>query len=183
MAEKALPSPEVLRQLLRYEPETGKLFWRERGPEWFSRCTDKRGHEWAMRKWNGHYSGVEALRASKGNGYSYGTLLGRNVLSHRVAWAIHHGRWPSMFIDHKNGIRNDNRLENLREVDLETNTRNRKAASVNDWPGVGFYNQKWVARIRRGPKSIHLGTFSTQSEAVAARKEAEDNLWGAHVRT
>ena len=38
MAVKALPSPEVLRQLLRYEPETGKLFWKERSALFF-KCT------------------------------------------------------------------------------------------------------------------------------------------------
>lgn len=36
MATKPLPTPTELRQLLRYEPETGKLLWRERGPQWFS---------------------------------------------------------------------------------------------------------------------------------------------------
>ena len=35
MAPKALPSPEVLRQLLCYEPDTGKLFWKERSRDMF----------------------------------------------------------------------------------------------------------------------------------------------------
>lgn len=39
MAAKALPAQDVLLQLLSYDPETGKLFWKERGRylEWEKR--------------------------------------------------------------------------------------------------------------------------------------------------
>ena len=59
MATKPLPSQEVLRQLLRYEPETGKLFWRERTPDMFS--ADGRDPEWKARNWNSKLAGREAF--------------------------------------------------------------------------------------------------------------------------
>ena len=78
MAKRQLPSPEALRQLLRYDPETGKLFWRDRhdmGPQW-----------------NGRYAGAEALGAvCKKDGYKRGNLGRSSLRAHRVIWAICHG--------------------------------------------------------------------------------------------
>src|SRR5690625_5199426 len=54
MADKILPTPEQLRELLRYEPETGKLYWKARPAELFK---DKRSHG----AWNARYAGKEAF--------------------------------------------------------------------------------------------------------------------------
>ena len=60
MANKPIPSPEALRQLLSYDPKTGKLFWKERGPEWF-RDTEGRTAQHACKNWNARYAGEEAF--------------------------------------------------------------------------------------------------------------------------
>src|SRR3546814_14238648 len=51
---------QMARRLLRYEPDTGKLFWRSRSHELF-RATKARTSEHACRNWNAHYAGQEAF--------------------------------------------------------------------------------------------------------------------------
>ena len=43
---------------------------------------------------------------------------------HKIVWAWHHGRFPTLQIDHINGNGMDNRIENLREVTQSVNMRN-----------------------------------------------------------
>ena len=47
-----------------------------------------------------------------------------NLNFHRFVWALCHGSWPQLTIDHINGNRLDNRIENLREVSQSENTLN-----------------------------------------------------------
>jgi hypothetical protein len=51
-----------------------------------------------------------------------------------------HGRWPEHDIDHRNGVRDDNRLENLREATNAQNTQNhgRPRTNPTDYHGVSF---------------------------------------------
>jgi hypothetical protein len=77
---KALPSPEVLRQLLRYEPETGKLFWLPRSEHWF-RATSGRSAIHACANWNARYAEREAFTSVDQNGYRVGTVLNVHYLS------------------------------------------------------------------------------------------------------
>lgn len=114
-------TPEILRQLLRYEPETGKLFWLERGPKWFS---DKPvGQQHNANAWNAKYAGKEAFTSVGFNGYRQGSVFRQGMNLHRVAWAIHHGEWPD-HIDHINRDRLDNRICNLRSVTKAENAKN-----------------------------------------------------------
>lgn len=178
MAKRPLPSPEVLRQLLRYEPETGKLFWKERGPEWF-KTKDRRGPEWAMRGWNSAFAGKEAFTTLT-NGYRQGSVFGRGCLAHRLIWAIVHGEHPPEEIDHINGNRSDNRISNLRSVSSLDNAKNicRRSDNSSGTTGV-MWNRasgKWRARIMVDQKEIHLGQFADIQAAIAARKAAEWKL-------
>ena len=181
MAKRQLPSPEDLRQLLRYEPETGKLFWKEREPR-FCVTSDPRGPEWVAKRWNKRLSGKEALTA-KNNGYRVGPILGRMVPAHRVAWALHCGEWPTGQIDHINGIRDDNRIANLRDVSAAENGRNQKAPHDNTSGviGVGWDQArgKWKASINTRGRTHHLGRFNDFESAVKARTEAE-RRYGFH---
>lgn len=117
MASKPLPSPEVLRQLLRYEPDTGKLFWLHRAADLFPSKS-------AAKSWNARFAGAEALATDNGQGYLAGRINGRPLKAHRVVWAISYGEWPIGEIDHINGNPGDNRIANLRAVGRTENTRN-----------------------------------------------------------
>ncbi len=175
MAKKPLPSPEVLRQLLRYEPETGKLFWKERSPKWFKDGQKSASHNAAV--WNVKYSHKEAFTAIASHGYRTGAIFDRKYLAHRVAWAIETGMWPREEIDHIDGDRLNNTFGNLREATSSDNSRNLKRFSNNTSGVTGVMwdkvKSKWVAQIYLGQgKTKWLGSFSSVEEAAAARAAA-----------
>lgn len=167
---------EVARALLRYEPETGKLFWRERDSTWFSPSRFSSA-EAEARRWNTRWAGKEALASVDTGGYRNGRILGKMRLAHRVVWLIAYGEWPEADIDHINGNRSDNRLSNLRAVPELVNSRNRTKPRNNVSGRVGVYwhkgKQKWAAQIGANMKKENLGDFCTRDEAVAAREAAE----------
>ena len=163
------PTPDLLRELLRYEPDTGKMFWRERPIEVFA-------SEGAGKTWNTRRKNKEAFTADN-KGYRIGKILNKKFQAHRIAWAIHHGAWPYDQIDHINGVKDDNRIENLRVVTSVENARN-AAISKNNTSGVmgvRWYEDKskWRAVIQCNGKSIHLGYFTSKDDAIAARADAE----------
>lgn len=159
---KDLPSQEVLRQLLDYDPETGLMTWRYRD---------------GQKRWNTMYAGKPAFFTNV-NGYMTGRLFGENVRAHRVLWVLHHGFDPDGPIDHINGRKSDNRLVNLRVTDAGGNARNRPIRSDNRTGvcGVIPYKGKYRANIRFNGKLTHLGTFEDFDAAVSVRKEAERNM-------
>lgn len=127
-----------------------------------------------IRKKNGKPCG---RRANTRQGYAQVKVNGRNLRAHRVIYAIVHGEIPEGEIDHINGNRMDNRIENLREVSSSENAHNSKKPKTNTsgFPGV-YWNtrdQKWVARIRVNYRQIFLGYFDDLNEAVEARKKAK----------
>lgn len=175
MAAKALPSPEVLRQLLDYDPETGALTWRERDISYFASA------KYPSRRaasWNGRHSGKDAFTFRQHWGHRTGSVLGVFISAHRVAWAIYYGAWPSGMIDHINGDAADNRIENLREATPQENSRNRKRAKANTSGvmGVTRAGKKWRAQISHKSRNINLGRYSRFDDAVVARREAERML-------
>lgn len=176
MAKLDLPSPEVLRQLLRYEPETGKLFWRQRTAGMFSDGSiSARGY---AAIWNSKYAHKEAFTSKMNQGYLHGSIFNSKFLAHRVIWALVHGDWPTDDIDHLNGVRTDNRLCNLRSVSRQTNRKN-SARSIKNKSGVtGVYwhkaSSRWRACITVDGKSCHIGMFDDLHEAASARKAAEE---------
>lgn len=122
-------------------------------------------------------------RAQKGNiagtlcpdGYISISINRKIYRAHRLVWLYCFEEWPSEFIDHINGIRNDNRLDNLREVTKTINAWNTKA-HIDNMVGIkGVYfnkqNNNYRAQIRFNGKTVSLGSFKTPEEA----KEAYDN--------
>lgn len=176
MAKKPLPTPDELRQLLRYEPETGKLFWRERNRTYFQSTTPAG----KVRLWNEMNAGREAFTSVDWSGHMYGRILGRHFSTHRVAWAIYYGAWPSGVIDHINGDPTDNRINNLRDVTPLENSRNGPLAPKNTSGVTGVYfnkkSQKWRAYIGLKNKQVNLGMFEDFETAAEARKRAEKEL-------
>lgn len=75
---------------------------------------------------------------------------------------------PGMDTDHINGDKLDNRSENLRVVDHQTNLRGflkLDKRNVSGYRGVSAYKGKWRARRGRGG---YLGVYATIEEAARA---------------
>lgn len=109
------------------------------------------------------------------DGYRWVMIDSKRYSAHRLAWFYHFGQWPSGFIDHKNRIRNDNRIANLRVGSRSLNRFNSKRNKNNasGCAGVHLDNGKsWRASISVNKRRISLGSFSRLEEAIAARKAA-----------
>ena len=174
MANAHLPEQGVLRQLLRYEPTTGGLFWLPRGPEWFSES--KYDSERVARWWNARFSGSEAFCTVDQKGYPYGFIFNRRMAKHRIVWAYHYGP-ISGEVDHIDGNPANSRVENLRDVTRQTNMKNKRTYSRNSSGFRGVYwsesLQKWRVALSLNGKEHHLGYFTAFNDAVDARKAAE----------
>lgn len=106
------------------------------------------------------------------HGYVPVGFKGKKLKAHRLIYMIHHGVMPEM-IDHINGIKNDNRIENLRVVDEFQNCYN-KLPRFNKlkYKGVSLHKStgKWRARIRFKGKEICIGYFEKKDDAAFAYK-------------
>lgn len=181
MAKRDLPTPDVLRQLLRYDEEAGVLFWRERPASFFREGRGSYTQDRAARSWNKRYAGREALSVlHPHSGHKSGRLLGKMAKAHRVAWAVYHGNWPDGLIDHIDGDPTNNRIENLRVVHERDNARNRAIQHDNTsgCAGVSWHKKRkaWYARIGRGGRRVSLGYYPTKEAATEARLAAELSL-------
>ncbi len=186
MSKARLPSPEVLRQLLRYDPETGLFWWRERGPVWF-KGSHYGSAEAVCASWNKQRAGKEALTATEGWGYKHGSVMNVPVKAHIAAFMIVHGRLPAGHIDHINMDRADNRIANLREAGHGENLCNRGAPRNNTSGAKGV---SWIAakgkfrsEIQAAGKRQHLGYFLSIEEASDAYRRAADQMHGEFART
>jgi hypothetical protein len=101
---------EQFRDLLVYQPDTGDLIWRER---------------FRPTAWNTQHAG-KIVGYKNADGYLKMVAYGLTYLCHRVMWSMVNGEWPTMGIDHINGVRDDNRLCNLRLATVAQNSQNMK---------------------------------------------------------
>lgn len=103
-------------------------------------------------------------------------LNNKRYLQHRLAWLYVYGEFPCGQIDHINGIRDDNRISNLRVVTAQENLKNQRMRVTNTsgFTGVNWDKRagKWKSQIDFNKKRIYIGTFSTIIDAVAARMKA-----------
>lgn len=179
MGSKILPIPQKLRELLRYDPDTGKLFWLPRPREMFTR-------DRLFVTWNKRFSGKEAFTATSRQGYKVGAVFDVVVAAHKVIWAMEKGYWPSQQIDHVSGQRSDNRIRNLREATSSQNSMNTKIRSDNTsgYRGVSFHKLtgKWVARIVANKSRFYLGMHPTAERASEAYEAASKKYHGEFSR-
>lgn len=160
---------EHVREAFDYDVESGELIWRVR-PAVNAYAT----------RFNNQYAGTKAGSISK-KGYVYILLLGRRYLAHRIVWLHQNGSMPTLHIDHINGNKSDNRIENLREAtqaqnNCNTSKRNKYGKGVNRvW-------NKYAGQIWHEGKHFYLGLFKTPEEAHAAYCAAATRLHGEFAR-
>jgi hypothetical protein len=144
MADQLHITADMARKLLSYDPNTGKLIWRHRTPDMFGSgqlSSDRR-----CKIWNSCWSGFE-INSKDNKGYLRCALNRKTVLAHRVIWLIVYGEWPPCDIDHVNGIRDDNRLANLR---LATDAENQQNVGAPVHNTSGLIGAHWFARQKSG---------------------------------
>lgn len=134
---------------------------------------------WRVTRGNNAKAGCRAGATMK-TGYRSIHISGRRFQEHRLVFLWHHGFMPTQ-IDHVNGDKSDNRVENLREADYsrnQMNTRDRKSAT--GYRGVRFVEKtgRWSARIYQNGREIRIGTFDSPEEASAAYKAKAAELFG-----
>lgn len=159
MIAKDLPSLDRLDKLFSYNPETGQL----------------------MRKVGGVFK--VTANPHKKTKYIWVTVDRVTYAAHRICWKLYHRKDipHSLEIDHINGNPSDNRIQNLRLVTMSENMRNKKRYGSNTSGIVGVAlrsdmregTARWRAQINIDGKSIKIGSFKTQEEAITARREAE----------
>jgi len=139
-----------LKELLHYDPDTGV----------FTRLRTKK-----------------ITGTVNGQGYVNLFVNGKTEQAHRAAYLYMTGRLPQKGVDHVNGIRADNRWENLRAVDQFQNQKNMQRSTKNKTGVVGVHwckrEVKWVARVCVLAKWRSLGYYDDFFEAACARKSAE----------
>lgn len=169
-------SQDEIKELVDYNPETGKFVWNQRDIKWFGSYKG-----WAV--WNSKYSGKEAGTLDS-YGYRKLCISYRHFSAHRLAWFVVHGEWPEM-IDHINGHKDDNRIDNLRIADKYQNAQNGiiRLSNKSGYKGVSKSGSRWRATIiNRG--MVHcLGAFLTPEEAHQAYCKAAEELHGEFART
>lgn len=148
---------ERINEVLNYSPETGLLTWKV-SPRNRTRVGDIAG----------------TLNES---GYLFVCIDGLKIRAHRAAWGIYYGNLPDRFIDHINGIRDDNRICNLRLATKSLNSQNSFIRSDNKTgvKGVHFRKDtgKFSASIQIDGKTYYLGCYSCLDDAKKARLLAE----------
>jgi hypothetical protein len=107
----------------------------------------------------------------KSNGYNSITINHKEYMIHRILAYLFLGldiENSTQFIDHINGIRDDNRLENLRIVTHQQNCFN-----ILNTKGYTKIGNKYQARIMTNRKTIYLGYYDTEEEAKQTYLDAK----------
>jgi hypothetical protein len=166
-------SIERLREVLDYDPLTGALKWRFRTSP------------------NAKLD--EPAGAIGKHGYRKIRLDDRYYPSSHLAWFHYYGVTPAGLIDHENGDKSDDRIENLRLATASQNSMNqgRNRNNTTGFKGVAVFNKpgeptRYRAVIRPGGKGVKrrfLGIFDTPEEAHQAYCKAAEELHGEFART
>lgn len=105
-----------------------------------------------------------------GHGYRQVQVGKKLYMEHRLIWLWVYGSWPKQGLDHINGIKTDNRIENLREATIQINQQNLRKAQTNNKTGfLGVSKEtgskSYRATIMCENKIINIGSFATPEEA------------------
>lgn len=121
------------------------------------------------------------------DGYVEIRLNGELMLAHRMVWLYLNGAMPDLKTDHINGVRNDNRLCNLRLATDRENATNVKMHADNQSGFKGVFwckrSRKWIAKICYKGKQLWLGSFNEPEDAHAAYVKASAEIHKEFGRT
>lgn len=151
---EAGPALLMLQKALKYENDTGRFVWITGSRNRFRKVGGEAG---TINRW----------------GYRAISFGGKYLMAHRLAWLYTNGEWPINEIDHINGDRLDNRIENLRDVSRSINAQNIRSArcdSESKALGVSWSKckRKWIASIVTNGKQKYLGSFAAMEDASEA---------------
>lgn len=149
-----------LQELLHYNPETGEFTWLVA----------------SARRKKGSKAGCLLIK-----GYVDIGLDMKIYRAHRLAWMYVHGRWPAQWLDHINGVKNDNRIDNLREASKKQNAENttKQKRNTSGYKGVTWdrFTGNWKAQICHNGKHHNLGRFTYVEDAKNAYLAAANSLF------
>lgn len=149
-------SHEYLLEILEYFPDTGIFVWKVKQ----ARCIG---------------IGKEAGYRHKPTGRYRIVINNIQYLRSRLAWFYVHGKWPKApkdQIDHRNMIKDDDRIENLREANSQENQWNAVQRRKDDLPkGIYRHGNKFKVELKHGNKLKYLGLFSNLEDAIKIRNQ------------
>lgn len=151
---------EIANDLLRYEPETGNLYWKK---------------DVARNVKAGTIAGVSRKRDL----YKVLMINKRQYQAHRIVWLLAHKQHPKEFIDHINGDKTNNKLSNLREANRSLNAQNQRKPNKRNttgYLGVRHKNNGYEVSITVDNKSIYLGRFKDPEMAHQKYLQAKREL-------
>ncbi len=154
-----------VQDLFDYNPETGEFFWKKKT---------------SLRNWIGKKAGGVGVK-----GYVYLRINKKKHFAHRIAWLYVHGVLPSGQMDHINGIKNDNRISNLREA---TNSQNRQnltapfSKNKTGYRGVSLRRGYYCVCLKVNKKVVLYKEFKTAKEASDAYMAAKEKYHPFHER-
>ena len=158
---------ELARKLFRYDEETGILYHRNRDKSMFSNNAQ-------YLNWNGRYPDTQVGSKTK-TGYLCTRINKTDYYVHYMIWVYCHGDFSNMEIDHINRNRSDNRISNLRLCSPLQNAHNRSKHRRKDGR-KGIYKRNdcntWRAIITVNGKTVNIGSYKTEQEAIDAYKKA-----------
>lgn len=158
---KADLTAQRLREILHYAPDTGIFTWL---------ISPKRAIHTGCRA-----GGIDC------RGYRTISIKRTRYFEHRLAWLYTHGIWPQQSIDHIDGNKSNNRIENLRDASDNINHQNLRRAKKDNRSGfLGVTSEKrptpYRAHISVNGKRHYLGSFMTPEAAHEAYLAAKRRL-------
>jgi hypothetical protein len=142
------------------------MFELQKDVVWRKPYTDKRGHKREAKPL--------ITKVSYQSKYVGMTIRGQSYKYHRLLWSLYHKTdiAGDLEIDHINGDKTDNRIDNLRLVTKRTNLQNTWQHRQGKLSGTYYVSsnkhRKWVARTTINKKGKYIGAFKTQQEAHEA---------------
>ena len=154
-----------LRELLSYDLETGLFTWAT-----------------IVKFSNKKIGDIAGCRHP--HGYTVISIGGFQYPAHRLAWLYVYGVWPSSELDHVNGIRDDNRITNLRVATGTENNGNRRLTERNKsgFKGVRKKGKNWEASIGFKKEYFYIGMFRAREVAGAAYLDEAKKKFGSFAR-